>query len=40
MIYNYDNHYKSLLSIQITNHPMCSVVYTNHPIYNAPPPNI
>ena len=25
---------------QVANHPMCLVVYTNHPIYNAPPPNI
>ena len=32
-IYNYVEHYKSLQSIQDTNHPKCSIVYTNHPAY-------
>ena len=32
-IYNYDNHYESLQSIQDANHPKCSIVYTNHPVY-------
>ena len=32
-IYNYDNHYNSLQSIQDANHPKCSIVYTNHPVY-------
>ena len=32
-IYSYDNHYKSLQSIQDANHPKCSIVYTNHPVY-------
>ena len=31
-IYNYDNHHKQLQTTQVANHPMCSIVYTIHPI--------
>ena len=36
-IYNYDIHHNPLHITQLTNHPMCSIVYTNHPIYNIFP---
>ena len=36
-IYNYDIHHNPLHITQLTNHPMCSIVYTNHPTYNIFP---
>ena len=30
-------HHNPLHITQLANHPMCSIVYTNHPIYNVFP---